>query len=260
MADLVAVPTETMILGMPLMYFLVLVAIGVVIMLIGFVFLWYWLKTGPCREYFTVAMFGNGEMGLIARASGRASFIKTKYVTGVFNAIDYPLSWIQRSFEAFRFGAVNLKILCDISGIAVEPSLQQAIKETVVEWNDREIRRDFKAREDGRNYIPQYLQGYKDIYNLLVEGVGPDGKDYEIPEFVNIRAIFEVPVYTVKRYIPRIGAGDLEGHIQRRMYEDVDKEEPRKMFPDWFYLGIAVVAIIIILFVIMNYFLTSGGK
>ena len=146
-----------MIFDMPMEYFLILVVLAFIILVILVIFVWYWLKMGPCSKYFGSVFMGTGELGLLLRQSGRASFIKTKYVSKIFNAVDSAQSWIQRSWESYMFGASSMKILCDMSGIATEPAIQQAIKEFVINNNDYEVRKQEAYAEKELDYKPMLI-------------------------------------------------------------------------------------------------------
>jgi hypothetical protein len=250
---------EIMIFGMPMTYFIILIVLIFIIFMILVMFVWYWIKMGPCRAYFGAVTFGgSGELGLLCRQSGRASFIGTKYVTGIFQQIGIPLSWIQRSWESYRFGASSMKILCDMTGIATEPAAQQAIKEFVITHNDRELRREKKAEELEKVYRPQLITDYEDLYQFIVEGKDLNGNAVEIPSDIRIHAVFEVPIQSVQRFLAHIGAGDLEGHIATRIAEEMEEKKDESKLPGWFWIAVAIEVVIMVVFIITNYF--SGQK
>jgi hypothetical protein len=222
-------------------------------MILGFVLVWYWLKMGPCRAYFGAAVFGSGEIGLLCRGSGRASFINTRYVNGIFNAIGVPLSWIQRSFESYRFGACSMKILCDTTGIATEPAVQQAIKEFVINHNDRELRREQAFAEKDRIYTPQLIQDYEDLYQYIIEGKDLNGNPVEIPSDIKIHAVFEVSIDKVQRFLAHIGPGDLEGHLAVRIAEDKEADKDLSKVPTWMWIVIVIFIAFGAMFTIANY-------
>lgn len=246
---------EAMIFGMPMTYFIILIVLIFIIMMILMIFVWYWIKMGPCRAYFGAVTFGgSGELGLLCRQSGRASFIGTKYVTGIFQQIGIPLSWIQRSWESYRFGASSMKILCDMTGIATEPAAQQAIKEFVIAHNDYELRKEKAYAEKNKEYIPQLITDYEDLYQFIVEGRDLNGNPIEIPPEIKIHAVFEVPIQSVQRFIAHIGAGDLEGHIATRIAEEMEEKRDESKLPGWFWIAVAIEIVIMALFIMFNYF------
>jgi hypothetical protein len=245
---------EEMILGMPMTYFLVLVLLSFVILVILCIFVWYWMKMGPCSRYFGAVFMGSGELGLLLKQSGRAQFIKTKYITKIFNATDTAQSWIQRSWESYMFGGASMKILCDMTGIATEPGIQQAMKEFVIANNDYEVRlRDaYAARE--LEYKPMLINDYHDLYMVLVEGKNLNGTPCEIPAVIKIHSFFEVPCYSVQRFLPHIGSGDLEGHIVTRIDEDKKDDFNPSPVPQWFWIAVAIEVVILVVFITVSYF------
>lgn len=251
---------EEMIFGMPMLYFLILVGLALIILGILCVFVWYWMKMGPCAKYFGAVFMGSGELGLLLKQSGRALFIKTKYITKVFNATDTAQSWIQRSWESYMFGASSMKVLCDMTGIATEPGIQQGIKEFVIGHNDYELRRVKAYEDEGMVYKPQLINGYEDLYNIMVLGKLPNGTLVEIPSMIKIHALFEVPCYSVQRFLPHVGSGDLEGHIVTRIDEDKKDDTNKGALPQWFWIAIACVAVALVVFVIATYFIGQMGK
>jgi len=245
---------EPIIMGMPQSYFLLMCLLITIIMIMGFVLVWYWLKMGPCRAYFGAAVFGSGEIGLLCRGSGRASFINTRYVNGIFNAIGIPLSWIQRSFESYRFGACSMKILCDTTGIATEPMVQQAIKEFVINHNDRELRREAAYAKADKYYSPQLITDYEDLYQYIIEGKDLNGNAVDIPPEIKIHAVFEVSIDKVQRFLAHIGPGDLEGHLAVRIAEDKEAGDQKDKVPGWMWIVIIIFIAFGALFTAANYF------
>ena len=252
---------EVMIFGMPMTYFIILIVLVFAIFMVLMIFVWYWIKMGPCRAYFGAVTFGgSGELGLLCRQSGRASFIGTKYITGIFQATGIPLSWIQRSWESYRFGAASMKVLCDMTGIATEPAVQQAIKEFVISHNDYELRKERAYAEKEREYIPQLITDYEDLYQFIVEGKDLNGNPVGIPYEIKIHAVFEVPIMSVQRFIAHIGSGDLEGHIATRIAEEMEKKDDANKIPTWAWIFIIVIAAVLGAFTIMNWFASNGKK
>jgi hypothetical protein len=252
-----AAAQELLILGVPLMYFLIIIVLCFALMMLLVVFIWYWNKMGPVRAYFGASLSGS-ELGLLCRQSGRASFINIRYITGIFNAIDIPLSWIQRSDESYRLGACSMKVLADNTGIATEPTIQQAIKEFVVGHNDREKRRIMYFEQRGKEYNPCFIRDYDDLYNMVVTGVDPNGNEVDIPNEIKIHAVYEVPIQQVQQYLAHIGSGDLEGHIAVRIAEDQEDRKDDSKLPGWFWIAVAVEVVLMIGFIIANYF--AGDK
>lgn len=248
---------EIMIFGLPLLIFIIIIVLCFVIMILLVVFIWYWNKMGPVRAYFGASLSGS-ELGLLCRQSGRASFINIRYVTQIFNALDIPLSWIQRSDESYRLGGTSLKILADNTGICTEPTIHQAIKEYVVYHNDRERRREAYFESQGKEYIPQFIRDYEDLYQLIITGKDANGNPVEIPNEIKIHAVYEVPIQQVQQYLAHVGPGDLEGHIKVRIAEDMMQKKDDSNLPGWFWLAVAVEVVLMIGFIVANYF--AGDK
>ena len=118
------------ILGLP-WYMWAMVGLGIGIMGALGLFVVYWYMMGPCRAYFR-AQWSNQDLALLGSKQGKLQFKGVKYVTGIFNAVGIPLSWIQRSKESYRFGKCNAKLVTDTNGICSEPAILQAIKVAVV--------------------------------------------------------------------------------------------------------------------------------
>jgi hypothetical protein len=242
--EIIAQPVgESMILGLP-WYIWGFVGMGFIMMLIVMVFIFYWYSMGPVRDYFGAQQRGE-DIALFLRKSGRMSIKRVKYVTGVFNAIGLPLSWIQRSDDSFRLGKCSAKVVCDTTGIASEPTINQAIKVAVAEWNDKEFRRQERYAEGGKIYTPRLITDYYDLYHMIKNG--------EIDDPVVIPAIFEVPHWEIERYLAHIGSGDLEGHIAQRVAEAMQKADSTA-FPGWFWPAIIIIGLVLGAFTIANYF------
>lgn len=235
------------ILGLP-WYMWAMVGLGVCIMIVLGIFVVYWFMMGPCRAYFR-AQWNNEDLTLLASKQGKLQFKRAKYITGIFNSIDLPLSWIQRSEEAYRLGKCMTKIVTDTSGICTEPTIYQAIKVVVFEWNERELNREAYLRSQGQNYEPDLICEYGDLYKLIKEG--------KIEDPVVIPAVFEVPLYQVKHYLAHIGPGDLEGHIAVRVMEEMEKEDPMAM-PMWAKVLLFAMLGIALLGGVLMYFLQQG--
>jgi hypothetical protein len=246
--EVVALPTgEGLILGLP-WYIWGFVAMGFVMMILVMIFIFYWYSMGPVRDYFG-AQYKGVDVALFLRKSGRMSIKSVKYVTGVFNAIGLPLSWIQRSDDSFRLGKCSAKVVCDTTGIATEPTINQAIKTWVAEWNDKEFRKQDKYAENGMSYTPQLVMDYYDLYKMIKDGF--------IDDPIVMPAIFEVPLWEVERYLAHVGPGDLEGHIAQRVAEAMQKADD-KTIPQWMWMAIIVIGLMLGAFTIMNYF--GAGK
>lgn len=214
--------TEGMILGLA-WYWWVFVAFIIALMISNGLWIWYWWTMGPVSGYFTAARSGQ-DLGITVMRSGRMRFYAMKYVAGVFNAIGLPLSWIQRSPDSHRFGAVNAKIFMDTWGVAVDPKLQVAVKTIVSDWN-------------GTHDEDEQITNYDDLMKLIKNGT--------IDDPVLIPAVSEVPLFEIERYLPHIGAGDLEGHIAERVAEETD-DLKTSAWPGWMKVLIAVEIVICI--------------
>ncbi len=235
------------ILGLP-WFIWAMVGMGVGMMVLLGVFIMYWWMMGPCRAYFR-AQWNNEDLTILASKQGKLQFKRAKYVTGIFNAIDLPLSWIQRSEEAYRLGKCMAKVVTDTSGIATEPTIYQAIKTVIYEWNERELNRERYLASQGETYEPELICEYYDLVKLI--------KDGKIDDPVVIPAIFEVPLYQVKNYLAHIGPGDLEGHIRVRVMEEMEKEDPTAM-PMWAKVFIFALIGVVGVGVVLMYFLQTG--
>jgi hypothetical protein len=218
-------------LGLP-WYIWGFVVAGFILFLVCLLAVYYYWKMGPVHGYWTATRNGQ-DLGVLIMKSGRMKFIAIRYLGKVFNAIGLPLSWIQRSPESHRFGEVNAKVLMDAWGITTDPKLQQAVKVIVEEWNQDHI--DPKTREPY-----DQIQNYYDLMELIKEG--------KIDDPILIPAVFEVPLYEVERFLPKIGGADLEGHVAARVAEEMEEFKGNSI-PGWmkifmlFIVGIVVVII-----------------
>jgi hypothetical protein len=246
MAQVEIVPVEY-ILGLP-WFMWAMVGLGIGIMIVLGIFIVYWFMMGPCRAYFR-AQWNNEDLMLLATKQGKLQFKRSKYVTGIFNSIDLPLSWIQRSEEAYRLGKCMTKIVTDASGICTEPTIYQAIKVAVFEWNERELNREEYLKSQGQDYEPDLICEYYDLYKLIKEG--------KIDDPVVIPAVFEVPINQVKNYLAHIGPGDLEGHISVRVAEELEKEDPGAL-PVWAKVFLFALLGIVGVGAVLMYFMQSA--
>jgi hypothetical protein len=236
------------ILGLP-WYIWAMVVLGIGIMAALGLFVVYWYMMGPCRAYFK-AQWSNQDLALLGSKQGKLQFKGVKYVTGIFNAIGLSLSWIQRSNESYRFGKCNAKLVTDINGICAEPAILQAIKVAVVEWNERELKREAYYYSQNEEYEPELICDYYDLYKLV--------KDKKFDDPVVIPSVFEVPLHEVEHYLAHIGPGDLEGHIAIRVAEEMEKEDPMAM-PTWVKVMIFCLIGVIGVGVVLMYFLQNSG-
>jgi hypothetical protein len=239
-AQPVAAP-EAIIFGVPMTYFIIVIVMCFSIFMLILMGLWYWKKMGPCRGYFGAVVRGDGELGMLCRQyhqSGRASFVNPKHITGIFNEIGISISWIQRNWEFYRFGAASLKILCDMTGIATEPSIQQEIKAFVTEYND--------------NY-PGLITDYEDLYQMCITGHDINGEPVDVPTNIKIHVVSEIPVQNIQRFLSHIGSEDLDGHVAVRISEDMEKDKKSETPPGWFWIAFALLIVGMIIYDIMLY-------
>jgi len=236
---------------------------GFAMLLIIGLFIFYWWSMGPCRDYFQ-AQLHNEDLTLFMQKNGKLSMKGVDYVEKIFNSKDMPLSWIQRSDESFRFGKCMSKLVCDVNGICTEPTINQAIKEFVYEWNETELNREawynntVRIDEDGNpvdesgNPVSYYqadlILDYKDLVEKIKEG--------RVDDPLVLPAVFEVPVWEVERYLLPVGPGDLEGHVAVRVMEETEQADT-EAWPGWMKAFIAIEIGIVIIAVIA-YML--GGK
>ncbi len=199
-----------MILGLP-WYIWAIVGLFVALMIAVGVFIWYWWSMGPCKAYSQATRNGT-DLGILGMKSGRMKFVNLDYLTGVFRELNLKLSWLQRSKESWRFGAVNAKIVCDMWGIATEPKIQQAVKTAVLEHNAAEKVAEDTAALSGFDYKPDYITDYGSLYAAVCEG--------KISDPVLIPAVYEVPVWEVRHFLAEIGPGDLNGHVDARLAQE----------------------------------------
>jgi hypothetical protein len=238
------IPVEH-ILGLPWFYW-GFVAFGVIIMFLIIIFIYYYVTMGPVGAYFWSA-WNNSDLLLFGRKSGKLSLRESKYLTGIFNDKNYPLSWIQRSSSSFRLGKCSTKLVVDTTGIASEPELNMAIKTFVAEYNDQEYRKQADAYNRGLVYEPDFITDYYDLYKAVKEG--------KVNDPVAIPAVFEVPLWEIERYLPHIGSGDLEGHIATRIEEDkVEEDKADKSMPAWVWMALIIGGIIFGVFTLINIF------
>jgi hypothetical protein len=251
-AQPVAAP-EAIIFGMPMTYFIIVLVMCFTIMMLIMMFVWYWMKMGPCRGYFGAAVRGTSELGMLCRQyhqSGRASFVNPSHITGVFNTIGISLSWIQRNWESYRFGAVSMKLMCDTTGIATEPSIQQEIRNFVIWYNDYE-----KAKQDDDpEYLPAVITDFEDIYQMVITGRNTNGEYIPIPPNICIHIVSEVPTQNIQRFLAHVSSEDLDGHISVRISEDLLKDQKSESLPGWFWFAVAAEVVIMIVYIGMSYF------
>lgn len=209
------------------------VALGLALLISNALWIWYWWTMGPVSGYWRASRT-NTDLGILCLKSGRMQFHAMNYVAGIFNAVGLPLSWIQRSPDSHRFGAVNAKIFLDCWGISTDPKLQTAVKTAVTEWNE--------------THDDEQITAYSDLYNLIRAG--------QISDPILMPAVAEVPLYEIERYLPHIGAGDLEGHIAERVAEETDDLRSGS-WPGWMK---AFIAIEIVVCVIMAIVYLLGGS
>ncbi len=235
MTTITVTPTATtgLILGIP-WYIWGFIALLLVILLSNALWIWYWWTMGPVSGYWRASRT-NTDLGILCLKSGRMQFHAMDYVAGIFNSVGLPLSWIQRSPDSHRFGAVNAKVFLDTWGIATDPKLQVAVKTTVTEWNE--------THDDD-----EQITEYSDLYDLIRSG--------QIDDPILMPAVAEVPLYEIERYLPHIGAGDLEGHIAERVAEETDDLRPGA-WPGWMK---ALIAIEIVICIIMAIVYLLGGS
>jgi hypothetical protein len=245
-AQPVAAP-EAIIFGMPMTYFIMLIVMCFTIMMLIMMFVWYWKKMGPCRGYFGAAVRGSGELGMLCRQSVRASFVNPKHITGIFNEIGISLSWIQRTWETYRFGATSMKIMCDMTGIATEPIIQQEIKQFVTWYNDIE-----KEKEN-----PAVITDFEDLYQICVTGHNINGEYVEVPVNIRIHIVSEVPTQNVQHFLSHIMGEDLNDHISVRISEDIQKDKKSESPPGWFWMMDAALIVCMIVYEASLYF--KGG-
>lgn len=236
------------ILGLP-WYMWAMVGLGIGIMGALGLFVVYWYMMGPCRAYFR-AQWSNQDLALLGSKQGKLQFKGVKYVTGIFNAVGIPLSWIQRSKESYRFGKCNAKLVTDTNGICSEPAILQAIKVAVVEWNERELMREAYCQTRGEEYEPELICDYYDLVKLI--------KEKKITDPLVIPSVFEVPLHEVEHYLAHIGPGDLEGHIAVRVMEEMEKEDPTAL-PMWAKIFLFALLGIVGVGAVLMYFMQSGG-
>ena len=238
---------EQIIFGVPMTYFIIVLVMCFTIMMLLMMLLWYWMKMGPCRAYFGSVVRGNGELGMLCRQyhqSGRASFIKTDYITGIFKAIGIPMSLIQRSGESYRFGAASLKILCDMTGLATEPVVQDAIKNFVINYNDTELTKD----------NPAFITDYEDLFHMATTGYNANGEPVDVPAGIKIHIVSEVNTQDIQRFLAHISSEDLDGHVSVRISEDRIKDKQSESPPGWFWLMDAALIVCMIVYEASLYF------
>lgn len=237
MSEIAVIPVEH-ILGLP-WFIWGFVAMGVVLFAILCMFILYWYMMGPCRAYFKAQLHGE-DVSLFCEKSGRMRFRGVDYAEKIFNSINLPLSWIQRSDESFRFGKCMAKIMCDATGICTEPELNMAVYTFVTDWNERELQKEAYANSVGAVYDPEIISEYNDLVQLI--------KDGRIDDPIVMPAVYEVPLWKVQHYLAQIGAGDLEAHIAMRVSEETERAQSGE-WPQWakgfalFIIGIVVLAI-----------------
>lgn len=212
--------TEGLIMGL-YWYWWVFIVLILILMISNILWFWYWWCMGPCSGYWR-ALRSNGDLGLLGMRSGRLQFEAMDYVAGVFNDIGIPMSWIQRSPDSFRFGALNSKIFMDTWGIATDPKIQQGIKVIVNDWNKSHPEND-------------QIADYQDLFDRV--------KDGKIDDPITIPAVFEVPLYEIERFLQKIGPGDLEGHISERVQEETDEMKGSE-WPRWMKVLIILECVI----------------
>lgn len=242
--NVVLMPVEH-ILGIPWFYWGYVACLVLVMILVG-LGVFYYVSMAPVNAYFWAA-WHNQDLLLFARKSGKISLRESKYLTGIFNDKNYPLSWIQRSSSSFRLGKCSTKLVTDTTGIASEPELNMAIKTYVSEWNDKELRAQADAYMNNETYTPDLITDYYDLYKHV--------KDGKMVDPVVIPAVFEVPLWEIERYLPHVGPGDLEGHISTRIEEDkIEEENKNKHMPEWVWMALIIGGIIYGVFTLINVF------
>lgn len=199
-----------MILGLP-WYIWALVGLFVALMMAIGLFLWYWMSMGPCNAYFRATRNGS-DLGLLGMKSGGMKFVTLDYLSGIFREMNLKLGWLQRSKESWRFGRVNTKFVVDMWGVATEPKLQQAIKTAIIDHNAGEMATEQEAAMNGIEYEGQFISDYPSLYDAVRTG--------RISDPVLIPAVFEVPTWEIMHYLEKIGAGDLNGHVDARVSEE----------------------------------------
>ncbi|MDD3527647.1 MAG: hypothetical protein PHX39_11925 [Bacteroidales bacterium] len=206
--DVVATEMPGYILGLP-WFIWVFVVLGVIILLSNALWVWYWYTMGPVGEYWQ-AIRKSKTLGILLTKGGKLRFVATEYVAGIMRSLDLKLSWMIRSPDAWQLGTVPSKVLIDMWGIGADPRLLVAVKTAIGTYNEE--------HPDAK------IETYKDLYEKI--------KHKEIDDPILIPAVCEVPIYEIERYLPHVGAGDLEGHIAVRVAEEVD-DLKGKEWPAW---------------------------
>jgi hypothetical protein len=244
---------EAIIFGVPMTYFIIVLVMCFVIMMLIMMFVWYWMKMGPCRGYFGAAVRGTSELGMLCRQyhqSGRASFVNPSHITAVFNVIGISLSWIQRSWESYRFGAVSMKVMCDMTGVSTEPMIQNEIRTFVIWYNDTELAK----RDEDPDYNPALITDFEDIYQMVITGYNTNGEYVNVPANICIHIASEVPTQNIQHFLSHVVAEDLDGHIAVRISEDILKDQKSESLPGWFWFAVAAEVVIMIVYIGMSYF------
>jgi len=206
--DVVATEMPGYILGLP-WFIWVFVVLGVIILLSNALWVWYWYTMGPVGQYWQ-AVRKSETLGILLTKGGKLRFVATEYVAGIMRSLDLKLSWMIRSPDAWQLGTVPSKVLIDMWGIGADPRLLVAVKTAIGTYNEE--------HPDAK------IETYKDLYEKI--------KHKEIDDPILIPAVCEVPIYEIERYLPHVGAGDLEGHIAVRVAEEVD-DLKGKEWPAW---------------------------
>ncbi len=209
------------ILGLP-WFIWAFVVLGVIIVFSNALWVWYWYTMGPVGQYWQ-AVRKNETLGILLTKGGKLRFAATDYVAGVMRALDFKMSWMIRSPDAWQLGSVPTKLLIDTWGIGADPKILVAVKTVIGTWNEE--------HPDAK------IESYKDLYEKI--------KHKEIDDPILIPAVCEVPIYEIERYLPHVGAGDFEGHIAVRVAEEVDDLKGTE-WPSWMkafvMIQVAVIA------------------
>lgn len=230
-----AVDNSGLILGMP-WYIWALFGLALMLMLSNIFWFWYWWVMGPVGDYFKSTRT-HEPLGILLTKGGKLRFIAMEYIAGVMKSSGLDMSWIIRSPDAWQLGSVPAKLFLDMWGIGADPKMLVAVKTAVDNYNS--------DKEDSDR-----IKTYEDLVDAI--------KDKKIENPVLIPAVCEVPLYELSRYLPAVGAADLEGHISKRVADRVEAIEGTK-WPMWMKAFIVVQIAILITFGII-YVFAGGGS
>jgi hypothetical protein len=243
--QLPTIPNEQ-IFGLPLFYVIMVLVLAFIAFALLCALLWYWMKMGPCRGYTGAAMKGRSDIGFLVRHNNRASMVDPTFIYGVFEKIGIPFSWIQRSYEWFRFGVCNLKIFCDMTGISSEPYVQSEIGAFVKGWNDSELARSQQDEDE-----PALIYDYQDLYQMCKSGKDANGYEVEVPDIIRLHVTYTIQINIIQKFLLEIGNEDLEGHVATRTIEEQMAKKADYMPPMWFWVLVIMMIIGMVAYILM---------